>query len=197
MAATLKIHKPFKWWYVTQKWGVRNTAYDQFGFKLHNGLDVISGYNDANTAYNPKKWPVYNGLEGFTVHQVRLNPNGGGNDIWFISDELLQIGERVCHAYFGFAHADTIFAKAGDKLEIGDMFMIADNTGFSTGPHVHISFYRVDWDGKIMTFLDKNDAHNSFDPEPFLTSEYAVDKASLATLIKNNLRYYQWLLTGK
>lgn len=182
---------------VTQGWGVRNPEYDQFGFKNHNGLDLTSGYANQQAAYSPTKWPVYNGLEGFTVQMVRHNPGGGGNDVWFISDTPLQVGDKVCHAYIGYAHADAIFCKAGDKLELGDMFMIADNTGFSTGPHTHLGLYRVDWDGKNMVFLDKNDANNSFDPAPFLTSEYAVDKASLGTLIKNNWRYYQWLMGVK
>jgi len=178
----------------TQKWGVRNPAYDQFGFKNHNGIDLISGYSDQWTSYTPQKWPVYYGLEGFSVHQVRLNPKGGGNDIWFISDTPLEIGDKICHAYIGFAHADTIFAKAGDRLEIGDMIMIADNTGFSTVPHTHISLYRVDWDGKLMTFLDKNEANNSHDPALYFTDTFAVDLASYQTLLKSTLRYARWYL---
>lgn len=179
---------------ITQKWGVRNPAYDQFGFKNHNGIDLTSGYANQQGVYMPKKWPVWCPVENFTVHMVRNNSAGSGKDIWLISKEKLQMGDKLCYAYLGFAHADYIFLKPGDTPALGEMIMVADNTGFSTGPHTHIGLYRVEWDGKIMTFLDTNESNGSYDPALFFTDKFAVDLATLGTLMKSSWRYYQYLM---
>jgi hypothetical protein len=80
------------------------------------------------------------------------------------------------------------------KPALGELLMIADNTGFSTGIHTHMGLYRVGFDGTRVTNYDVNEANGSFDPERFFSWEYAIDKATLATLIRSNLRYYRYLL---
>ena len=66
---------------------------------------------------------------------------------------------------------------------------------FSTGPHSHIGFYRVDFDGKNIKFLDTNDANNSFNPYSyFQPALFAVNQASWSTLVRSNLRYYKYIL---
>ncbi len=72
--------------------------------------------------------------------------------------------------------------------------MIADNTGFSTGLHTHMGLYRVDYMNASIHKLDQNDAEGSFDPSLFFTGEYAIDKATLPTLISNGLSYYKYVL---
>lgn len=190
----LKLNLPFKHFFVTQKWGVPNPAYEQFGFKNHNGVDCSSTYNDATTSYNPKTWPVWCPTEGFTVHTVRYMPNGGGNELWMISNQKVQMGDKLCHAYMVMAHAEKIFVKPGDKPLIGQLLMIADNTGFSTGPHTHWGLYRVDWDGAKVTFLDTNDAANTHDPALYFTKLYAVDLASYSTLVSGAFTYAKYMI---
>jgi murein DD-endopeptidase MepM/ murein hydrolase activator NlpD len=70
--------------------------------------------------------------------------------------------------------------------------MIADNTGFSTGPHTHMGMYRLD---DTLNKLDANEATGSYDPATCFVGDFAVDHASLQTLIKSNWRYYQYKLT--
>jgi hypothetical protein len=41
------------------------------------------------------KYPVYCPVEGFTVFKVDYQPSGGGNEMWLISDEPLQIGDKL------------------------------------------------------------------------------------------------------
>lgn len=193
MGNTLKISYPFKFLTISQKWNNPDpAAYQQFGFKNHNGLDLISGYANQNGVYAPKTWPVYCPVENFTVHMKRYSPQGGGNEFWMLSNTKLQLGDKECYAYLGFAHAEKVFVEVGDQPALGEMLSIQDSTGFSTGSHLHLGLYRVDWDGKNMTFLDQNDANGSYDPTLFWTGIYAVDQADLATLIKSNLRYYKY-----
>lgn len=193
----LKIHKPFKYLNVAQKWNNPNPIYGQFGFTHHNGTDLTSGYANQNGVYAPKTWPVYCPVEDFTVQLIRYMPNGGGNEMWLLSNQKLQIGDKLCYAYLVMAHAEKIFSKVGDTPNIGDLLMVADTTGFSTGPHVHLGLYRVEWDGIRMTYLDQNDANGSHDPAPYFTNDYAVDLGTTATFGTSILRYITYKLTGK
>lgn len=193
----LKLHYPFKPFVVTQKWGNPNPQYaDHFNdpsFKLHNGIDAVAVYDNKKAS----KWPVYCPADGFRVLQVDYAPQGGGNEVWLISKEPLEMFEKTCHALLAFCHADKVLVKAGDEPKAGELLMVSDNTGFSTGEHTHIGLYRVDYNGTWFTKLDQNEATGSFDPSLFWSGLYAVDQADTPTAIKNAFRYYQYVLTNK
>lgn len=193
----LKIYYPFKPYVITQHWGNPNGAYaEQFNdpnFKLHNGVDAnLGGLNLDGTSKT--EYPVYCPVEGFTVKKVDYAPQGGGNELWLISDGPFQMFDKNCLAYMPFCHAKKILVKPGDKLKLGQLMMIADNTGFSTGLHTHMGLYRVEYTNATIHELDLNTAENSFSPELFFTTQYAVDNASLSTLISNNILYYRYKL---
>ena len=192
----LQIHYPFRPFIVTQRWGNPSGAYaQQFNnpdFQLHNGIDANTGRLDWNKKV-VTEYPVFCPVEGFTIQIVQYYPEGGGNELWLISDEPLEMFERKAHAWIPLCHAKKILMKAGDKPALGELLMIADNTGFSTGLHTHMGLYRVEYNGLNCTKLDKNKAEGSFDPSLFFTGSYAVDKASTKTLIKSGLRYFSYL----
>lgn len=173
----MKFYKPFHPFFITQKWGIPNPIYHQFGFKRHNGLDCSSGL---------KTYPIYCPVEGFSVFLVRYSPSGGGHEIWLISKEPVVSG---AYLKIGMFHNDKVLVQAGYQPALGELIAIGDNTGFSTGPHSHIGFYRCN---KFGQDIDTNDAGRTIDPEPYLLPEKAVDKASLSTLLKSNLRYYRY-----
>lgn len=181
-----KLDYPFKPFTVTQLWGEPNSAYAQFGFTRHNGVDCKPRSLDT-------VWPIYMPAAGFKAQVVRYNEKGGGHEIWFLSKEKYQIGDKFCYAYMAFAHGEKILIPVGYEPAHGELFMIGDHTGFSTGPHTHWSLYRVDYDGARFTFLDDNGANGTYDQSAFYTQEYAVDNASVPTLIRSNLRYYQYV----
>jgi len=185
----LKIHIPFEPFNITQTWGEHNTAYEQFGFTRHNGLDCRPTPGIA-------KFPIYCPVEGFKVHLTRYTPNGGGNECYLISKDKLQIGDKECHAMLAFFHGEKIFVKAGDDVSLGELFMVGDNTGFSTGPHLHLGLYRVDYNGAQVTYLDTNvDANRSHDPIPYLDWTSAQDLAEFGPFVKSIIRYAQWWST--
>lgn len=202
MPKTLQIYFPFKPFNQTQDWGNPNPAYaaqfDDPSFKLHNGIDAVTTVAEPDGSYKKGvHWPVYCPVAGFKVLSVDYAPQGGGNEIWLISKEKYKMFELECYALIALCHADKVFVQAGYEPQLGELLMASDNTGFSTGEHTHMGLYRVDYNGTWFTKLDVNEATGSFNPALFFTSEYAVDQPSTATLIKNNLRYYQYVLTGK
>jgi len=196
----LKLYYPHKPYIVTQTWGNPNSAYStQFGdpnFTLHNGVDSVAVYPDATGAYKRgTHWPLYCPGNGFRVLQVDFAPKGGGNEVWLISKEKVQMDDKECHALFVMCHADEIFVKAGDEPVVGQILGVSDNTGFSTGEHTHCGLYRVDYNGTWFTKLDTNNATGSYNPASFYTGMYAIDQADTKTAIKNAFRFYQYKLT--
>lgn len=186
----LEIHYPFKPFVVTQNWGNPNPAYKEagFGFDLHNGIDANVG-----GAPNRHAYPVYCPVEGFKVYDVRYVPNGGGHQIELISKEPVRMFEKECYAYLIMCHAEKVLVEKGYEPSLGDLLMVADNTGFSTGTHTHIGLYRVEYDGeKVTRYLDTNDANGSFSPALFFTYKYAVDEADVSTLVRSGMRYWRY-----
>jgi hypothetical protein len=185
----LEIFWPFKPYIITQKWGKITDAYSkQFNdpnFQQHNGVDGNTGGKP------PTGWPVYCPVEGFKVAGVMYEENGGGNELWLESKQPMRIFDQDCYARIFLCHAEKILVKPGYEPALGELLMIADNTGFSTGPHTHLGLYRIDANGNK---LDTNHATGSFDPELFFTGEYAVDVATEDTLVTSGKRleeYYE------
>lgn len=188
----LSLHYPFKKFLTTQSWGNPNPAYAQFGFKLHNGIDAVAQTNQNDPDHTT--WPLYCPAEGMVVQSTHYYPNGGGNMLLLISKNKVQMFERECYVWMVFMHCKKILVPVGYEPKVGELVAIANNTGFSTGPHTHFGIYRVDYDGKDVTKLDTNDAEGSFDPSLFWSGAYAVDQATFGTLVKSTLRYYNYLV---
>lgn len=190
----LRIYFPFKPFKITQRWGNYNPSYSaQFNdpaFKRHNGVDANVGKFDWQGKI-VSEYPVYCPVEGYRVASVEYFPNGGGHQIGLVSKEKHQMFDRLCYSSILLCHAKKILVKVGDEPAIGELLMIADNTGFSTGIHTHMGLYRLD---DNLNKIDTNEATGSFDPAFFFAFQYAVDKATLPTLIRSGLRYYQYRL---
>jgi hypothetical protein len=186
---TLKIHYPFKPFQITQNWGNPNPAYNHFGFTKHNGIDARPWYQDA---YLCNYYPVYCPVEGFRVDKVQYRPDGGGNEIWLVSKEEMLIGGEMCRAYLVLCHADKILVPVGYEPALGELIMIGDNTGFSTGTHTHMGLYRVKPNGGGWIIFDQNDANGSSDPALYFTGKFAADEASIPTLITSGMRYFKY-----
>lgn len=193
---TLLIDFPFKPFIVTQQWGVATDAYsDQFDdpdFKRHNGVDANVG-RAGDVAYRTQ-FPVYCPVENFRVESVTWDPNGGGNQLSLFSMDPVTIGGKQCYARIFLCHGKKILVKPGEVVKRGQLLMIANNTGFSTGPHTHIGLYRTDAMGNK---LDRNDATGSYNPALCYSGAFAIDQASVPVLIANGLRFARYYLTGK
>ena len=182
---------PFKPYFITQRWGIENPAYSQQfddpTFKRHNGIDATTF---GGPAYG-QTWMVHCPVEGFVVESVSYEPGGGGNQISLVSKQKYKLFEAECYVRLWFCHAKKVLVPVGYEPAVGELIMVANNTGFSTGPHTHMGLYRLT-DTKQK--LDTNEATGSFDPSLFFNDKYAIDEASVSTMVTNGMPYWKYLL---
>lgn len=161
----LAIPYEIKPWVKSQEWGVKDAVYEQFGFSRHNGIDVLPAKD--NKLFAP--------FEGEVVW-AKWMPNGGGHVLGIVSLQEYD-GPKGKPAYLliDYLHNERLLVETGMKVATGDLICITDNTGFSTGPHSHMQYRWVTKKGGTLWDVEKNEAHNSFDPEPYRSGKYARD----------------------
>ena len=128
----LELFYPAKPYEVTQAFGISNPSYNQFGFSRHNGVDFRV---DADK--------IVRAMCDGEVYDVGFN-SGAGNYVRYKTLTPVEAEGKVQHVAFMYMHAEKYLVSKGQKVKAGDPIIVADNTGFSTGPHTHISAYFVD-----------------------------------------------------
>lgn len=178
---------PIKPWIQSQAWGVYNPAYQRFGFNRHNGTDVALGNDKVVRA--PFDGTIINAA---TRENSKWQPNGGGIFISLLSSEPSSFDDgKEAFVLADFLHCERLLVSEGQTVFPAQALAIADNTGFSTGPHTHIqlrrvfvrnskppkgiSTYRVFAQNVWLENVDNNDANNTFDPSPYYTKTYVLD----------------------
>ena len=121
------------------------------------------------------------------VTEVGYNDDNG-NYVRYKTN-LVNVDGLDCFVEFVYLHASKILVSKGQNLTAGTPLIVAGNTGKSTGPHTHISAYRIDSYGKK---LDWNEAFGSFDWTKYLLPYYSEDIGELlrqiwSIIIKKNI----------
>lgn len=129
--AKLDLFYPLKPLRINQAFGIKNPSYEQFGFSKHNGWDY---------ALDPDL--IAGAMCDMEVYDVGFN-SGAGNYVRARTPSPVEAEGRVGYVAFMYMHAKECLVKEGQILKAGDPIMVCDNTGFSTGNHLHISAYFV------------------------------------------------------
>jgi len=119
---------PVKKVYVTQKWGVNKDVYSRFGYQGHNGVDLRLFDENGNKATTSLVFAPHDGV----VKERRNDTNGYGN--------YLKIENGVEGSIIG--HLKSFAVGINKHVKKGDLIGVGDNTGWSTGAHVHWGYYR-------------------------------------------------------
>lgn len=124
---------------LTQGFGENPAAYAKFGMKGHNGLDYGL----------PTGTPVLAAEDGKVV-TVASDPPGFGNYV------------RIQGNYVTlYAHLDHATVPVGTRVTAGQQIGVSDNTGNSSGPHLHFGI-------KPLTADNNNGYFGAIDPMPIL-----------------------------
>ena len=163
----IKLLRPLKSNFITQKFGENlNPIYAQEGMKGHNGTDfrAIDGEEIRFNAFT----------RGQVVHLSNSPTYGIGVTVLVISE-----GQAYKLIYW---HLKDYVVKEGDYLDSGDLLGHADNTGISTGTHLHFGMYPCVLEGTEWVndpAINSNGYQGAVDAMPYLTNIYVLDYLSM------------------
>jgi len=120
---------PLRHIFVTQKWGVNPQVYSQFGLKGHNGTDYRLFDESGKRATTALLYAPHDGK----VIEARNDPKGYGLYLKIENDKQGSI----------LGHLESFNVKVGQKVNTGQLIGVCDNTGFSTGSHLHWGYYPI------------------------------------------------------
>jgi len=110
----------------TQSFGGNASMYAQFGLKGHNGLDFGT----------PNGIQIVSTADGW-ISEIGTDPTGYGNYLKVVHNGYLTI----------YAHFREVIIKLNEKVVSGQLLGYSDNTGNSTGPHLHFAVAPCDAKG--------------------------------------------------
>lgn len=177
----MKIYSELKNTILTQKFGKANTNtnvmpfYHELGLLGHNGWDWTA--KDGDKIY-------YGCTDEGVVSNISTDLNAG------YGIEIISLGFK--HIYWHL-RTDGILVRVGQKVELGQLIGLADNTGkYTTGTHLHRGLKRVDQDGNS---LDKDNGYNgAVDIEPFFQPMFVLNVVQKINIIKQLLLFYNKIL---
>lgn len=178
----LSLYIPAKPYKITQGFGILNPSYEQFGFSKHNGVDFQIDTDG-----------IVNAMCDGVIYEVGYNA-GAGNFVRYKTNVSVEAEGKSGYVAFMYMHAKVQLVKVGDKILAGDELIVADNTGFSTGPHTHISAYFIDNITNTKLPLDPTTDH-CFDFSKYYNGKYAPDikEGLLAQLAVLKKKLADWL----
>lgn len=149
----IELYYPTKPYRVNQPFGANwNPSYKQKGLKGHSGEDLFTKHGQ----------PVYASHDGICFPTV---DDHGGNGIVLQAEPLYKAYFTI---YWHLMDADAV-VHTGQKVKAGDLIAYADNTGNSTGDHLH--FGLTDY-----TNYDPNNGYEGhLDPQLYYNGKYAED----------------------
>ena len=128
---------------ITQYFGENPDIYKKWGYAGHNGVDFGI----------PNGTPIIAAADG-TVEKVGFEDGGYGN---FVKIAHMDGGTKF---YTYYAHLQSTSVSNGQKVTAGTVLGLSNNTGASTGPHLH---FGIKIDGQ-------NPPYKGYlDPMPYLT----------------------------
>lgn len=134
---------------ITQLFGENPHIYKKWGFPGHNGVDYGI----------PNGTPI-NAAAAGTINQVSFENGGYGNYVKIAHKD----GSKTYYTYY--AHLASAAVAAGQKVKAGQLIGYSNNTGASTGPHLHFGL-KID---------GENPAYKGYvDPMPYFSGAAGDD----------------------
>ena len=138
--------------------------YPMIGLKAHNGYDNYTWHGE------PLYFPVDSEQAGGWWSKNASDLDGGlGVDV--ISRKKVIVHGRRTHVKFRFWHLKEGFAL--EDVKMGDLIGFCDNTGASSGDHLHWAMKPCHSDGKSKN--KRNGYYGAEDFTPWYTNEFVLD----------------------
>lgn len=161
---------------LNQKFGENlNPLYKNLGMKGHNGWDLY-----AETGFK-----VYAAHDGHVTY-AGLDGSNGYTVVIMTNEKHWYQGNPVFFkTIYGHLQKGSVFVVAGQQVKAGDLIAFANNSGASTGPHLHFGLKPTlqgeeDW---VWWNYEQNNGYNgAIDPEPYFNGFFAEDIQKLVPM---------------
>lgn len=150
---------------VTQLFGVRPEYYSQFGFKGHEGLDLIPTDEQGNTLpleAGKDNWDVLAVEDGVVVRDVD-DPKSGA-----YGTHVVVLNNQTKRAWW-YCHLQRNDVTIGQQIKRGGRLGLMGATGNTQGAHLHLNLRLADDNGNPINldngykgFVDPKQALESF-----------------------------------
>lgn len=175
MTETLKLHYPTKPYQIGQKFGECYPSvcayYKQMGLSGHNGIDSVAADGTIVRA-------AHDGVVTFAGED-----GSGGLGVVVRTNEQFQYkdGAAFFKTIYWHMKVGEIWARPSQVVRTGEPLGLSDNTGLSTGPHLHFGIKPLnqgesDW--QWWNAESENGYKGAVDPMPYFTGAAAVDSYS-------------------
>lgn len=138
--------------------------YAKFGMNGHNGTDLASG-----------EQPVYAAMSGTVIEKQTRPARGLGLGI--LSDGEYDFPEGRAYLKLRYWHLKSFNVEVGKHVKRGDQIGVTDNTGYSSGNHLHFEgqLYKKDAGGHPILIQLNNGYANAINIEPYFNGRYASE----------------------
>lgn len=163
----LKLSNPLRSMFVTQYFGNKNPSL--YGNAGHNGLDFSAKHGT----------PIYAAHNGYAYYQI--DDKGGHGIVIFTDAEYESTTGELSYWKTIYWHLvdplkepryrSPVMDKIGMKVKTGDLIGYADNTGHSTGDHLHFGLKPVAKGEDKATWYNVNQDNGYYgavDPVPYM-----------------------------
>lgn len=181
MFQRLKLYFPLAESYkISQKFGENLLNYKQFGLIAHQGFDI---YQTPRFVYSAT-FNIYAAHDGEVVHIERDPKLGIGITIRTNEQYLADLSNESYFFKTRYWHLQQggVLVQIGQQVKTGDLIAYADNTGYSTGTHLHWDLKPIKIVGEVDTEEEKlalsdyeftnvfgdNGYRGAVNPEPYL-----------------------------
>lgn len=140
--------------------------YKQWGMLGHNGTDLAAG-----------EQPVTASMDGVVIEQQTVPARGLGLGI--LTNQQYDFGDLGVHYLkIRYWHLKSFNVQAGDSVKIGDQIGISNNTGYSSGNHLHFEGQLMDKDfGEHPYVINGNNGYfGAISLEPYLSDKFVFTR---------------------
>lgn len=181
--------QPLKVMRINQPFGVDWTGvnlYRRLGLKAHNGLDLRA----------PTGTEVFACMDGIAAVEISAPPGTpieGYNSGYGVN---IRIRSKALGLEAVYGHLQATLVNDREPVKAGQLIAKADNTGISSGSHLHFGIRRISYraDGAGPFILDQDNGYLGYiDPLPLLADgvfDLPVDRGYGLAPAKSELAWY-------
>lgn len=152
---------------INQPFGNVSSTYTNMGLAGHNGIDFFALHGE----------PVYATHDGVCFPEIDAQ---GGNGVVIRTNEAYDYNGTQVHFKTIYWHLtkDDAVVKTGQQVKAGDLIGYADNTGLSTGDHLHFGLKPQAWNETDWTWVNaeqQNGYLGAINPTPYFNGYFAQD----------------------